>query len=263
MTENSVLVERTGAVATITMNRAERRNALTAEMKVELLGAVSTVAKDPQVRAVVLTGAGPAFSVGQDLAEHATALEQGATAAFETVREHYSPLVLELMTMPKPVVAAVSGACVGAGLGLALACDVRVFGSDTKMATAFSAIGLTFDSGLSFTLPRVIGDARARRLMLLGSSFGVSDAVSWGIDGEVVEPAEVIPTAQRLARQLAEGPTFAFGHTKQLLHASQGLSLADALEAEAWAQTRCGATADHSLAVSAFLARHQPLFTGA
>jgi 2-(1,2-epoxy-1,2-dihydrophenyl)acetyl-CoA isomerase len=137
MTDQSILVDRTDAVATVTLDLVERRNALTVDSKEALRDAVADVAKDPGVRAVVLASAGKAFCVGQDLTEHAATLIDGAEAAFATVRDHYSPIIRDLVTMPEPVIAAVAGTCVGAGLGLALACDYRVFASGTKLATAF------------------------------------------------------------------------------------------------------------------------------
>ena len=136
MTGTTVHVDRTAAVATVTL----RTPALTLDSKVALRDAVADVASDTTVRAVVLAGGGKAFCVGQDLAEHSAGLADGAEAAFATVREHYSPIVRSLLTMPKPVIAAVSGACVGAGLGFALACDYRVFAAGAKLGTAFTGI---------------------------------------------------------------------------------------------------------------------------
>ena len=254
----SVLVDRTAAVATITMSAP----ALSLESKVALRDALADVANDPAVRAVVLAGGGKAFCVGQDLAEHSAALSDGAEAAFATVREHYSPIVRSLLTMPKPVIAAVGGACVGAGLGFALACDYRVFAAGAKLGTAFTGIGLTFDSGLTFTLPRAIGDARAKELILFGQMFTAEDGIAWGIAGETVDADQVLERSVALARQLAQGPTVAFAESKQLILEGSGLGLDAALEAEAGAQTRCGTTADHDGAVTAFLSREKPTFAG-
>lgn len=261
MIDEPVLIDRTHAVTTITLNRPERRNALTLEIKEALRDAVAEAARDPQARAVILTGSGAAFSVGQDLAEHAEALTGGAEEAFSTIRDHYSPVVRDLMTMPKPVVAAVQGACVGAGLGLILACDYRVYGEGIKLATAFTGIGLTFDSGLSWSLPRAVGEARARELMLLGRSFDAREAIAWGVAGEVVDPSEVLNRAVVLARQLANGPTTAYAESKRLLHGTLD-DLEVALEEEAAAQTLCGKTDDHARAVRAFLTRQSPSFIG-
>jgi 2-(1,2-epoxy-1,2-dihydrophenyl)acetyl-CoA isomerase len=257
-----VLVERDGAVATVTINRPDRRNALDTATKVALRDALVEVAADATVRAVVLTGAGSAFCVGQDLAEHAAALQADAATAFDTVDEHYSRIVVALATMPKPVIAAVSGACVGAGLGLALACDLRVLSSSAKFGTAFTAIGLTCDSGLSASLVRAVGRSRASELVLLGETFGAEQALAWGISGTVAEPDEVLAQAQGLAQRLAAGPTRAYAESKALLDAASSSSLPDVLTAESAAQHRLGLTADHQRAVAAFLAKEKPTFDG-
>jgi 2-(1,2-epoxy-1,2-dihydrophenyl)acetyl-CoA isomerase len=251
-----------GAVATVTLNRPDRRNALDFETKLALRDCLADVAEDDSVRAVVLTGAGPAFCVGQDLAEHAADLADDASAAFDTVAHHYAPIVRTLATMPKPVVAAVNGACVGAGLGFALACDLRVFSAAAVLGTAFSGIGLTCDSGLSATLTAEVGVGRARELVLLGAHFSPADAVGWGVAGQVVEPDDVLPAALDLAGRLAAGPTAAYAESKALIAAAGSRSLAETLAAEHEAQARCGLTADHADAVEAFLARQRPVFRG-
>ncbi|MEU4364444.1 enoyl-CoA hydratase-related protein [Promicromonospora sp. NPDC023987] len=262
MTDSPVVVDRTAAVAAITLDDPEHRNALTTVAKAALRDAVAEVARDEGVRAVVLTGSARAFCLGQDLGEHSKALADGPEAAFATVREHYTPIVRDLLTMPKPVIAAVGGTCVGAGLGLALACDHRVFATGVKLATAFAGIGLTFDTGLSVTLPRAVGDARAKELLLFGRTFTAQEAIAWGISGETVAAEEVLPRAADLARQLADGPTTAFAQSKRLIEQAHGRSLDEALEAEALGQIRCGSTSDHTGAVAAFLDRRTPVFTG-
>ena len=258
----TVLLEQAGAVATVTINRPDRRNALDGATKVALLEALAAFSADATIRAVVLTGAGSAFCVGQDLAEHAAALRADPTTAFDTVDEHYGPIVMLLTTMPKPVIAAVSGACVGAGLGLALACDLRVLSSSAKFGTAFTAIGLTCDTGLSSTLTRAVGQSRASELMLLGETFGTEQALAWGISGSVAEPDDVLARAQDLAKRLAAGPTQAYAESKALLVAGVSSSLRDALSAESAAQRRLGITQDHLGAVTAFLAKEKPTFDG-
>ncbi len=251
-----------GAVATLTINRPERRNAMDFDTKLALRDRLEEVASDDAVRAVVLTGAGPAFCVGQDLAEHAAGLADDASTAFDTVAHHYAPIVRLLATMPKPVVAAVGGACVGAGLGFALACDLRVFSATAVLGTAFSGIGLTCDSGLSATLTAEVGPGHARELVLLGDTFSADDAVRWGIAGRVVAPDAVLSTAQELAARLAAGPSAAYAESKALIAAAGSRPLVDTLAAEHAAQARCGLTADHADAVTAFLDRRRPVFHG-
>lgn len=254
-------LERDGAVATVVLDRPAQRNALDLALKVALRETLGEVAADEGVRAVVLTGGPEAFCVGQDLAEHAAALAEGP--AFDTVTEHYNPVVTALATMPKPVVAAVAGPCVGAGLGLALACDLRLWSTTARLGTAFSGIGLTCDSGLSTTLVRAVGEQRARELVLLAQPFGPDEAVAWGLGGRVVEPDALLEEATALARRLAAGPTAAYAESKRLLaDAAAGRPLAETLAAEAAAQVRLGATSDHAGAVASFLAKQRPTFEG-
>ncbi|MBT0770601.1 enoyl-CoA hydratase/isomerase family protein [Kineosporia sp. J2-2] len=262
-----IRLEQDGAVAVITLDRPRRRNALDATTKTALRAALEKVSAATSVRAVLLTGAGGSFCGGQDLAEHAETLRPGtaethtlaAARAFATVEADYAPIVTALLTMPKPVVAAVEGTCVGAGLALALACDLRVFADDAVLATAFTAIGLTCDTGLSLTLTRSVGETRAKELILLGESFTPAQAVGWGMAGRVVKAAETLHTATQLAQRMAQGPTLAYAESKRLIGSS---ALATILHDEALAQTRLGATADHRQAVEAFLARRRPLFEG-
>ncbi|GLY33256.1 enoyl-CoA hydratase-related protein [Kineosporia sp. NBRC 101731] len=254
-----MIVEHDGAVAVLTIDRPKRRNALDAGAKKSLRTALEAVSADDSMRAVVLTGAGGSFCSGQDLAEHAALLQADPAHATDTVEADYAPIVTALVTMPKPVIAAVEGTCVGAGLALALACDLRVFADDAHLATAFTAIGFTCDTGLSLTLPRSVGEARAKELLLLGEPFTPAQAVRWGIAGQVVPAPEVQERAQALAARLAAGPTRAFAETKRLLSTA---SLSTVLRREAEAQARLALTADHTEAVTAFLSKSKPDFRG-
>ena len=265
MTDPAVLVEPDGAdpaVAVITMNRPQRRNALTVELKEALLAAVTGVAEDRGVRAVVLTGSGGGFCVGQDLREHAATLQAGDGAQFDTVRRHYNPIVSALAGMPKPVVAAINGSCVGAGMGFALACDLRVAAAGATFATAFAAIGLTADSGLSPSLVHSLGAARAAELLLLGEPFSAEQAEQWGLVRAVVPPEQVLDATLELARTLAAGPTLAYAEIKKALVLGAVSALDEVLAAEAEAQARLGRTKDHVGAVEAFLAKRRPNFEG-
>lgn len=259
---HTVTVERDDAVALVTLNRPEARNALDLALKEELLAALGDVGSDPGVRAVVVGGAGPAFCVGQDLREHVESLDSGAWATQRTVERHYGPIAQALATMPKPVVAAVHGACVGAGLGIALACDLRVFADDAVLGTAFGGVGLTFDTGLSATLTWAVGAARARELVLLGETFDAASAVDWGIAGRVVPADELTTTATELAGRLAAGPTLAHAASKRLVAAAPTRTLDASLAAEAVEQDALGRTADHREAVDAFLGRRTARFSG-
>ena len=262
----AVLLARDGqdpAVAVVTLNRPDRRNALTVELKDGLVAALNRVASDESVRAVVLAAEGKSFCVGQDLAEHAEALRRDPDTAFATVAQHYNPIVRALATMPKPVVAAVGGAAVGAGLGFALACDLRVVADTATFSTAFAAIGLTADSGLSASLVHAVGHARATELMLLGEPFDAAQAQAFGLATRVVPAGEVLETALGLARRLAAGPTRAYAEIKEALARGAVSPLEAVLDAEAAAQARLGTTKDHRVAVEAFLAKQRPAFEGA
>ena len=254
----SVTVERDGAVASVILPGP----ALSVAVKEGLLSSLRAAADDESVRAVMLTGTGRAFCVGQDLAEHAAALGQDPATALETVREHYNPIVTMLTTMAKPVVAAVNGTCVGAGLGLVLACDFAVVAEGAVLGTAFTGIGLTCDSGLSVTLPAAVGMPRARALLLRPTTFTAEQAVSWGLPFELVPADQVRPAAASLAAALAAGPTAAYAETKRLLVDGASRPFADSLAAEGAAQRRLGMTADHATAVRAFLAKEKPTFQG-
>jgi 2-(1,2-epoxy-1,2-dihydrophenyl)acetyl-CoA isomerase len=243
--------EKDPAVAVVTLNRPQRRNALTVELKEALVEALNLVAGDGEVRAVVLTGSGKSFCVGQDLGEHAEALRADAATSFDTVERHYNPIVRALAEMPKPVVAAINGGAVGAGLGFALACDLRIAAEGAPFATAFAAIGLTADSGLSASLVHSLGAARATELMLLGESFSAEQAKEWGLVRAVVPAGEVLGAALELARRLAAGPTAAYAEIKKAL----ALGAVSPLET--------GLTRDHQGAVDAFLAKQRPSFEGA
>ncbi|NMO91030.1 enoyl-CoA hydratase/isomerase family protein [Actinomycetospora sp. TBRC 11914] len=265
-TDPPVLVVRDDAeaVTTVRLNRPATRNALTEELKVALRDALAEVAQDDSARAVVLASSGPAFCVGQDLREHAEHLRAGGSgSALSTVTEHYNPIATSLATMAKPVVAAITGTAVGAGLGFVLACDLRVAAAGTKFATAFSGIGFTGDSGLSATLAHCVGSSRATELLMLGDTFTAEQAHDWGIVREVAPDAEATEEAAlALARRLAAGPTRAYAEIKRAVALGTVASLPTVLEHEAAAQVRLGATQDHRDAVEAFLAKQKPVFHG-
>jgi 2-(1,2-epoxy-1,2-dihydrophenyl)acetyl-CoA isomerase len=255
----AVTIEWDGAVATIVLPGP----ALNRAVKQDLRELIRTVAEDETARAVVLAGTGKHFCLGQDLAEHAAALAADPATSMDTVDADYNPIVTALATMPKPVVAAVNGTCVGAGLGFALACDMMVMASDAVLGTAFTGIGLTCDSGMSVTLARAFGLSRARALLLQPQTFTVGDAQSWGLAVSAVPKDKVREAAAALAATLAAGPTAAYAETKRLLWDAPSRSLAGVLTAESAAQHRLSLTADHAGAVRAFLAKEKPAFQGA
>ena len=260
MTEShaAVLTERDGAVATVTLTTAS----LTTAAKQALLAALTGLADDPTIRAVVLTGSGRMFCAGQDLVEHATALNHDASTALFTVADHYNPIIECLTAMAKPVIAAINGVCAGAAIGLALACDVRIAADEATFVTAFTGIGLVPDSGLSKTLADAVGLARASELLLTNDKFSAAHALAWGLVGRTVPRDQLTVATAELAQKLANGPTLAFAATKALLRSGRTQTITETLAAESAAQIAMGTTSDHSGAVAAFLAKQAPTFTG-
>jgi 2-(1,2-epoxy-1,2-dihydrophenyl)acetyl-CoA isomerase len=257
-----LLIDRADGVATLTLNRPESMNSLSLELKNALVEALADVASDTSVRAVVLTGNGRGFCVGQDLAEHSQLLESGDPAPLNTVRLHYNPITLSLAQMPKPVIAAVNGTAAGAGASFSFACDFRIVAESAKFLLAFANVGLGLDSGVSWTLPRLIGAGRATELALLAQPITAQVADSFGLVTKLVPTDQVLPTAQELAAQLAAGPTAAYAAIKQALHYGASHTLEASLDNEAVHQAVAGATDDHRAAVAAFVNKETATFVG-
>ncbi|OLF15589.1 enoyl-CoA hydratase-related protein [Actinophytocola xanthii] len=256
----ALLVDDRDGVRTLTLNRPESFNSLTVELKELLLAALTEAGTDPSVRAVVLTGAGKAFCAGQDLKEHVAALRAEDPTPFETVAKHYNPIVRALTGMPKPVIAAVNGMAAGAGASFAYACDLRVAAPSAKFLMAFATIGLTADSGASWTLPRLVGYGRAMELMLLANPVTAEQALAVGMITQVADDA--LATAHELAARMATGPTTGYGKIKEALLVGAGADLESALACEGAGQNLLGGTSDHREAVDAFVAKREPTFTG-
>lgn len=250
-------------LATITLQRPESRNALDTVTKEALRAAVDDAASDPGVRAVLLTGSGRAFCVGQDLDEHARRLaDLTLDEVWSTVEEHYAPLAVALATMPKPVVAGVNGVAAGAGASLAFACDLRVLSDQAGFNLAFAGIGLSCDTGASWTLPRLVGHARAVDLLYRPRTVDAAEAERIGLATMVVPHAALVAEATGLARSLAEGPTLAYAGIRRSLAYAAGHDLAETLAFEADQMARTGGSRDHRDAVAAFMAKRRPVFTG-
>ncbi|GGK83438.1 enoyl-CoA hydratase-related protein [Mangrovihabitans endophyticus] len=258
---DSLLVERTDAVVTLTLNRPDKMNALDVELKEALRDTLGELSTDRSCRAIVLAGAGKGFCVGQDLREHAQVLQRGGK--LDTVEVHYNPIAQRLASMPKPVVAAVGGSAAGAGAGLALLADFRIGGPATTFLMAFANVGLAGDTGVSWSLPRIVGHARALELLLLAEPVPAQSAYQMGLLSRLTEDDDqVLPAAQELAARLAAGPTVAYGAIKRELSVGDAGTLSDALAAENQAQVICAATEDHVTAVTAFVAKQRPDFQG-
>lgn len=259
----TVRIETAGGVATVTLNRPDARNALDEATKVALRDGLASVAADDTVRAVVLTGAGSAFCVGQDLREHAASLrDRSIEHVWATVPDHYAPIAHSLLTMPKPVIAAVNGIAAGAGASIAFACDLRLVADTAGFNLAFTAIGLSCDTGASWTLPRLVGQAKARELLLMPTTVDAQEALTLALATRVVPAADLAAEAATLAARFASGPTLAYAAVKEALAYSGAHSFEESLVREAELMARTGGSTDHRGAVASFLAKEPPTFTG-
>lgn len=264
---DTVLYEVSDGLATITLNRPEAMNAMNTGTKVALRDAAQEAAADEGVRAILLTAVGDrAFCVGQDLKEHIGLLaadrQSGAGRTMSTVREHYNPIVRALTGAAKPVVAGVNGVAAGAGFGFALAADYRVVADTAAFNTSFAGVALTADSGVSWTLPRVVGPSRAADLLLFPRSISAQEAYELGIANRLVPAAELRAEAEKVARALAAGPTLAYAALKESLAFGLTHSLDETLEKEDELQSRAGASEDHTIAVQAFVDKEKPKYLG-
>lgn len=262
-TDGPVLYDLTEGVATITFNRPEAMNSLDVPTKEALLAAVRRAADDPAVRCVVLTGTGRAFCVGQDLKEHIGLLREGdGDTLFSTVDEHYNPTVALLSSMDKPVIAAVQGVAAGAGASLAFACDFRILSDRAGFNLAFTGVGLSCDTGSSWTLPRLVGRARAIELLYFPATLDAARSLELGLASQVVPADEFDQAVSDLASRLASGPTVAYAAIRQSVEYAAGVGFAEALAFESEQMTRTGKTDDHRVAVEAFVAKQKPVFEG-
>jgi 2-(1,2-epoxy-1,2-dihydrophenyl)acetyl-CoA isomerase len=256
-TYETIRLEVENGVATITLNRPDSLNALNATMRRELLAAFKAVRRDEDVRAVVLTGEGRGFCSGADL--------RGGSAEREFRRvmtTEYNPLIQAIRDLPKPVVAAVNGVAAGAGVSLALACDLIWAAEEARFIQAFVKIGLVPDSGSTRTLVRALGRHRAAQLIFTGEPLSAADAHAAGLVNEVVPLAELAEAVAKVAAGLAAGPTRAIGHAKRLINHAEDASLDASLAMEAGLQELAGRTRDHAEGVAAFGEKREPRFVG-
>jgi 2-(1,2-epoxy-1,2-dihydrophenyl)acetyl-CoA isomerase len=257
-TDQTVLVSDREGVRTITLNRPDALNAFTRQLHIELAEALRNAEREPEVRVLVLTGAGRAFCAGQDLKE----ADGDQPRLSGLLRSHYNVLIRRLRTIEKPIIAAVNGVAAGAGLSLALACDLRIASEAASFVTAFSAIGLVPDSGGLYFLPRLIGWPKATELFLTSDKVSAQDALGLGLVHRVV-PAEGFEDAvHAYADRFARGPSLAYGLIKRGLNRSLVSDLDAMLELEAQYQEIAGRSEDFREGVAAFIAKRQPEFKG-
>ena len=253
-----------GGIATLTMNRPDRMNAMSTPMLQAMLEALARLAADGDVGVVVLAGAGRAFCAGGDV----KAMAEGSEFAEGTLEGKAQSLRASmeisrwLHEMPKPTIAMVGGAAAGAGLSLALACDIRIAGEEAKFTTAFGKVGYSGDFGGSYFLSQLVGTAKARELYFTADLVLASQALALGMVNRVVPQADLEAETRALAEQLAGGPRIALRYMKRNMNAAESGSLRELLDLEAWHHTRCGMTEDHREAAQAFVDKRQPVFKG-
>ncbi|WP_417768532.1 2-(1,2-epoxy-1,2-dihydrophenyl)acetyl-CoA isomerase PaaG [Stappia sp.] len=257
-----VLVERDGGVLVVTLNRPDKLNSFNEAMHAALRAAVDTAERDPDIRCLLLTGAGRGFCAGQDLGDRVTAPGDAPPDLTRTIEANYNPLLRRLKALPKPVVCAVNGVAAGAGANIALACDIVLAAQSAKFIQAFSKIGLVPDSGGTWSLPRLVGLARAKALAMLATPVPAEQAESWGMIWKAVPDAELMTEARRLAGELAAAPTFGLGLVKQALEASSENDLDTQLDLERDLQGLAGRSPDYAEGVAAFMGKRAPAFTG-
>lgn len=258
---DTVLVTDHGIWREITLNRPDRLNSFNEEMHLALRAAL-TEARDAGVRAILLTGAGRGFCAGQDLGDRDPSKMDGPPDLGHTVRSFYAPLVRLIRDMRLPVVCAVNGVAAGAGVSVALACDIVLAGTGAKFIQSFSKVGLVPDTGGSWHLPRLVGEARAKGLAMTAEPLSARKAEDWGLIWRCYPDETLLGEARALAARLAEGPTLGLGLTKHCIQAAATNTLSDQLDLEADAMKTCGESADYAEGVSAFLGKRKAEFTG-
>jgi 2-(1,2-epoxy-1,2-dihydrophenyl)acetyl-CoA isomerase len=261
MSDPSVIVEASNGCRAITLNRPDRLNSFNEEMHRALMSALVEAEKDPECRAILLTGAGRAFCAGQDLTDRV--FEPGVVPDLkQTIERYYNPLIRKIRDLEKPIVCAVNGTAAGAGANLALACDLVLAARSAKFIQAFAKIGLVPDTGGTWLLPRLVGRARARGLVLLAEPLAAEDAERWGMIWKAVDDQQLMNEATRLAVRLATQPTVGLGFSKRALDAAELNSLDDQLDLERDLQGEAGRTPDYMEGVTAFFEKRPPKFTG-
>jgi 2-(1,2-epoxy-1,2-dihydrophenyl)acetyl-CoA isomerase len=261
MSYDTILFRNDGGIARLTLNRPDKLNSFNTQMHGEVRDALGRLSGG-DARVLVLTGAGRGLCAGQDLGDRAVAPGGAAVDLGDSIERHYKPLVLALHALPMPVIAAVNGVAAGAGANIALACDLVIAAHSASFVQAFSKLGLLPDSGGTWILPRLVGNARALGLTLLGGKLPAEQAAAWGMIWQCVADVELGPTVEALAQALAVAPTRGLAWTKAAICGAWQRSLAEQLDIERDAQRELGRSADYAEGVAAFGEKRTPRFTG-
>jgi 2-(1,2-epoxy-1,2-dihydrophenyl)acetyl-CoA isomerase len=248
-----------GGLCTITLNRPDVYNALNDEITFELQDALKAIAKDDNIRAVVLTGAGKAFCSGQDLKDSSAKPNRSFK---ESLEKRYNPIIRAMRSLPKPIICRLNGVAAGAGCSLALACDIIIASEEATLIEVFVNIGLVPDSGSTYFLPRLIGMAKAFELCAMGNKVSAQQAAAMGLINQSAPATQLDETVKVYSDYFAKAPTKAIGLIKKMLNKSAFATLEDMLEYEAYCQEIAGASVDHKEGVQAFLEKRKPAFTG-
>jgi 2-(1,2-epoxy-1,2-dihydrophenyl)acetyl-CoA isomerase len=262
MTYETIQYSVTDGVATLCLHRPDSLNSFTTQMHAELRSALKEIRGDKAVRCVLLTGSGKGFCAGQDLNDRTVTADQGPVDLGDSVEKNYNPLIRAITSLEKPVICAVNGVAAGAGVSLALACDIVIAARSVKFVMAFSKIGVIPDSGCTWHLPRAIGLPRAMALALTGDRITAEQAQSWGMIWQVVDDEELMPQAKQMAAHFATQPTKGLALIKRAMRQSLGSDLDQQLELEKEFMRIAGRTADYAEGVAAFTEKRAPLFKG-
>lgn len=259
----SIVVEKKNEISRITLNRPHALNAFNDQMGEEFYAALKEAEKDPETRCLIITGAGRAFSAGEDVSGLKERYGEGTHPSLgDHLRKKYHPMIMRIRNMEKPILARVNGIAAGSGASIALACDLRIASEEAGIKEAFIGVGLVPDSGSSYFLTQSLGPGRALELIMTGRTVGAREAEDLGLFTRTVSTAELDRTVDELAAKLASGPTKALGLSKRVVNQASRLELSDAMEYEAQNQDIAGRTKDHLEAVRAFLEKRQPKFSG-